>query len=117
MKGPGLAKVRSSPVLFSREAVLVRPGRGRWRTSSSGPTSSAKAARATSLRGRVWYGTTSLILLTDGIDTELLATLAGRDVHVRLRALRVARREACLRAPAASGAWVVKSKSSPIREG
>jgi hypothetical protein len=53
--------------------------------------------------GRVWYGSTSLILPTRSDEAALLAALAARDVHVRLRAMRAARREACSRAPCRLG--------------
>jgi hypothetical protein len=56
---------------------------------------------------RIWYGSTSLILglpasLGEGERTFLVA-VAERSLHVRVRALRVARREAQSRAPAALG--------------
>jgi hypothetical protein len=53
--------------------------------------------------GRVWYGSTSLILPTPKEDAALLAVVAARDVHVRVRAVRAAHREACSRAPARLG--------------
>jgi hypothetical protein len=112
VKGPGLAKVQGSPVILAREAVFVRTSRGRWKDlfaradilSEGGardePTAGATGAAHVT---RMWYGTTSLILPADGADPALLAAVAERDVHVRLQALRVARREACLRAPARLG--------------
>lgn len=103
VKGPGLAKIRSTPVLLSREAVLVRPGRGRWKDLFERADILSEGSARDEPRGRVWYGMTSLILPTDAADTALLTVLAARDIHVRLRALRVARREACLRAPARLG--------------
>jgi hypothetical protein len=51
----------------------------------------------------MWYGSTSLILPSPEPETEMLVHLAARDVHVRVRALRAARREACLRAPGRLG--------------
>ena len=55
-------------------------------------------------QGRVWYGSTSLILSTLGRgDPALLAALAERDPHVRLRAIRAALHEARSRAPARLG--------------
>jgi hypothetical protein len=67
--------------------------------------------------GRVWYGTTSLILLAGGPDAPLLAAIATRDVHVRLRAVRVARREACLRAPARLGRLACEIEVKPDARG
>ena len=71
--------------------------------------------------GRVWYGSTSLILAIDPSSAEpwtgSLATLAGRDVHVRLRALRVARQEACLRAPGRLGRFACEMRVLPDPRG
>ncbi len=54
--------------------------------------------------GRVWYGTTSLILPlplpVTHEERHFLAAVAARDLHVRLRAIRIAHREAQSRAPA-----------------
>jgi len=57
--------------------------------------------------GAVWYGTTSVILawpasLADS-SRDFVAAVAAKDPHVRLRAIRLAHREACLRAPGALG--------------
>jgi hypothetical protein len=58
----------------------------------------------------VWYGTTSLVLewppSLEGSDADsraYIAAVALRDPHVRLRAVRVAHREASLRAPGRLG--------------
>jgi hypothetical protein len=102
-KGPGLAKVHGSPVILAREAVFVRTSRGRWKDLFARADILSEGSARDEPTGRVWYGTTSLILPADGADPALLAAVAERDVHVRLQALRVARREACLRAPARLG--------------
>jgi hypothetical protein len=77
--------------------------------------------------GRVWYGSTSLILRVgphagDGAeklpaDPSFLAALVSRDVHARLRAVRVAHREACLRAPGRLGRFTCEMRISPDPEG
>ena len=67
----------------------------------------------------VWYGTTSLALswpaelssrsqrpgpaYATGAARAFLVEVAGRDLHVRLRAVRVAYREASVRAPGSLG--------------
>ena len=55
----------------------------------------------------VWYGTTSLILaLPEGssaAERVFIAAVAARDLHVRLRAVRIAHREAACRAPGTLG--------------
>ncbi len=58
------------------------------------------AARAEA-RGNVWYGSTSLILRFEAKTDEeraFLVAVAARDLHIRTRALRVAVREAAVRA-------------------
>jgi hypothetical protein len=57
--------------------------------------------------GPVWYGSTSVILPAPADSTPprlaFLAGVAERDLHVRLRAVRIAQREAQLRAPSTLG--------------
>ncbi len=68
--------------------------------------------------GRVWYGSTSLILLAAGGDeAPFLAAVAARDVHVRLRAVRTAHREACLRAPGRLGRFACEIRVEPDPRG
>ena len=105
---PGLAKSRGLPLVVARSPSLVRGADPRWRelfehadTVSEGSVREEKA-------GRVWYGSTSLILRIDvaeacGAEPAFLAALARRDVHVRLRAVRIAHREACARSPCRLG--------------
>ena len=67
--------------------------------------------------GRVWYGSTSLILPAAPDQAAFLTALAARDVHVRLRALRTAHREACLRAPGRLGRFTCEMRVLPDRGG
>ena len=65
--------------------------------------------------GRVWYGSTSLILQVapadaPGTGPAFLAALVRRDAHVRLRALRTAHREACSRAPCRLGRFTCEMR-------
>ena len=64
--------------------------------------------------GRVWYGSSSFILPLRASDTpetrEFIAEVAAHDVHVRVRALRAARREATLRAPGGLGPSVCEMR-------
>jgi hypothetical protein len=63
---------------------------------------------------RTWYGSTSLILPTgEGEEAELAAAVAARDLHIRLRALRTAHREACLRAPGRLGRFSCEIRVAP----
>ncbi len=103
MIGPGLAKARPAPLVEEREALLVRGTDARWRSLFEKADLVTEGASRDEAQGRVWYGSTSLILLTESTNVAQLAAVASRDVHVRLRALRAARREACLRAPGRLG--------------
>ena len=70
--------------------------------------------------GRVWYGSTSLILRVEGVDADrrvMLAAIAERDVHIRLRAVRAAQREACLRAPSRLGRISCEIRVTPDEAG
>ncbi len=51
---------------------------------------------------RAWFGSTSMILSVRA-DLDRVAALVSRDLHARTRVLRVARREASLRAPCPLG--------------
>jgi hypothetical protein len=100
---PGLAKARALPLVATRKTLLVRATDGRWKelferadvVSEGGPRDEAE--------GRMWYGSTSLILPSDGGDNAFFAAVVERDIHVRVRALRAAYREAASRAPGRLG--------------
>ncbi|MBV9947445.1 MAG: hypothetical protein JOZ69_11390 [Myxococcales bacterium] len=93
------------PLVVSRPAILVRAADPRWRELfERSDTVSKGAVRDEEGHGRMWYGSTSLILpASPGDDPGTLVALAARDLHVRLRALRAAHREACSRAPSRLG--------------
>jgi hypothetical protein len=107
---PGLAKARSLPLLIARRTVLVRCADARWRELFEQADVVSEGGVRVEAHGRVWYGSTSLILPMDDTDPAFanvnVAALAERDVHVRLRAVRTAHREACLRAPSRLGRFV-----------
>jgi hypothetical protein len=105
LRRPGLAKTRGDR--------LVRRIAGTWLLGSDGRFRAMFEAADVVNEGAVrgvgalaeWFGTTSLILpwppsLQDPASQAFVAAVAERDPHVRLRAVRVARREASLRAPA-----------------
>jgi hypothetical protein len=105
---PGLAKSRGLPLVCARSGTLVRAVDARWRELFDRADVVSEGSVRQEASGRVWYGSTSLILPVDagdapGSDTPLLATLVERDPHVRLRAVRTAHREACSRAPCRLG--------------
>jgi hypothetical protein len=90
-----------------RCASLVRASDASWRELFDAADVVSEGAVVAGGAGPGWYGTTSLILALpegEGADQRaLLAAVAAKDVHVRLRAVRVARREAQLRAPSSLG--------------
>jgi hypothetical protein len=101
--GPGLVKARVLPLVIARQTVLLRAPDPSWRALFERADVISEGGVRDEAHGRVWYGSTSLILPAYGGDTALLSALAARDVHVRLRAMRAAQREACLRAPSRLG--------------
>lgn len=103
MTRPGLAKARELPLVLARPTTLVRAEDARWRDLFDRADIVSEGSLRDEKAGRVWYGSTSLILPADPDQAPFLAALAARDVHVRLRALRTAHREACLRAPGRLG--------------
>ncbi len=83
--------------------LLVRASDARWRDMFERADVVSEGSAREEAHGRVWYGTTSLILPADGADIPFFAAVAERDVHVRVRALRAAHREAASRAPGRLG--------------
>jgi hypothetical protein len=99
-------------VVLSREAVLLRAPDARWRELFERADVMTEGGARDEPSGRVWYGSTSAILRAEGAAPALLAELAGRDPHVRLRAVRMAHREAQLRAPGLLGRFACEIRVS-----
>jgi hypothetical protein len=114
---PGLAKTRGLPLVVERTASLVRATDARWRELFASADAVSEGGARSEESGRVWYGSTSMILLAPPGDSARLTALAARDVHVRLRAMREARREACLRAPAPLGRVTCEIRFAPDDRG
>ncbi len=100
--GPGLRKAAPLTLVATRTVALV---------SASGPRVRELVARADvmsegSVRDeggtRTWFGSTSF-LLPHVPDAARVVAILSHDLHARARVLRVAQREACLRAPRALG--------------
>ena len=106
MTGPGIVKARQTPIIEEREPLLVRAVDARWRRLFEVADLVTEGAARDEVAGRVWYGSTSVILPVEASDGPRFAAVATRDLHVRLRAVRAARREACLRAPGRLGRLV-----------
>lgn len=100
---PGLAKARVQPVVLARQMLLVRASDARWREMFARADVISEGRVREEPSGREWYGSTSIILPADPAHIEFFAAVADRDVHVRLRALRAAHREAGSRAPGRLG--------------
>jgi hypothetical protein len=102
MNRPGLAKARALACVLSRNMVMLSVPDVHWRDLFERADVVSEGAVREEGGDRMWYGSTSVILPTEG-DTARLAVLARHDVHARTRALRAARREACSRAPCPLG--------------
>ena len=103
---PGLAKSRRPSLIDVSSNLHVRTAEARWREAFDVADAVSEGAARAETRGNVWYGSTSLILRLDSETPEeraFLAAVAERDLHVRTRALRVAVREAAVRAGARLG--------------
>jgi hypothetical protein len=112
---PGLAKARGLPLVLTRRGTFVRAPDPRWRQLFERADAVSEGSVREEDAGRVWYGSTSLILSIDpaeacGADHPLLAALARRDLHVRLRAVRIAHREACARSPCRLGRFTCEMR-------
>lgn len=97
--GPGLRKARG-PGFFLRENLTrLRSDDAAWREVFT----RADVVSEGAVSGGDWFGSTSIILNLPEMPAEDLAmvrAVASRCLHVRLRALRIARREAQSRAGA-----------------
>lgn len=119
---PGLAKARGLPLVLTRRGTFVRAPDPRWRQLFERADAVSEGSVREEDAGRVWYGSTSLILSIDpadapGSDPAFLATLVRRDAHARLRALRTAHREACSRAPCRLGRFTCEIRVQPDARG
>lgn len=104
---PGLAKVRAAPLVKRRRVELCTAFDGRWREILEAADIMSEGAARPEGASLVYYGTTSVLLarksaggLIPDLDVASLARVLAKDPHVRLRALRIAHREAKVRAGA-----------------
>ena len=100
--GPGLAKTRQPPLLHVRTLTLLAGSDARWKVLFDAADIVSEGAPRGEAASRRYFGSTNIVLLLKperpGETLERLAELAAHDPHVRLRAMRVARREAAQRA-------------------
>jgi hypothetical protein len=105
--GPGLAKGRARGLVSVRWTPLARGSDALWKALFEAADAVTEGAVVCEGRGQTWYGSTSLILAlpaeTSAAERAFIAEVAARDLHVRLRSVRLALREAQLRAPTTLG--------------
>ncbi len=102
---PGLAKIHAAPLVTERTIHLWAASEGRWRDIVESADVVSEGRTVPEGERLVYYGSSSVLLLRRSAGGELpdadlpaLASLTRADPHVRLRVLRVARREAEARA-------------------
>ncbi len=104
---PGLKRGREDALVATRRAALVRASDALWRRLFDAADIVSEGGVVREADGAVWYGSTSvtLVLAPDMalLRRAFMAEVAARDPHVRLRATRLALREAQLRAPSILG--------------
>jgi hypothetical protein len=103
-KGPSIVKARKQALVSLDRRARLRVHEAVWRDLFDRADAVSEGSCREEPEGRIWYGTTSLILPLPlpytHEERHFLAAVAARDLHVRLRAVRVAHREAQSRAPA-----------------
>jgi len=117
---PGLAKARGLPFVLAQTTTLLSASEPRWRELFESADIISEGCARQESGGRIWYGSTSLILClpaAEPLTPAMLAKLAGRDIHVRLRAVRMAHREASLRAPGRLGRFACEIQFSADARG
>lgn len=92
-KGPGLRKASNVPAYLQTNVMFLRSEDAFWRDAFA----AADIVSEGSSSQTSYMGTTSILLHLDDRHGHA-ATIAERCMHVRLRALRIARREAQNRA-------------------
>jgi hypothetical protein len=103
--GPGPAKIRVPPLFQRRRLELFTASAGRLQALFDEADVVSEGAMRDEGSALVYYGTTSLLValpLDESVPAQLDRTLA-LDPHLRVRAVRVAHREASARAGAPLG--------------
>ena len=126
VRGPGLVKAGAHRFLLTRRLELWRSADYRWQEVFEAADVMSEGAVREERDGLVYYGTTSLLLtFTSGggvVPDELamaVARLASTDPHARVRAIRIACREAQVRSADPIGKvraeFVVRPDSRGVR--
>jgi hypothetical protein len=121
LRGPGLAKTRGEHLVSRRVSTWLRASDARFRALFEAADAVSEGSVRHEPAGAVWYGTTSLALAwpatLDPGAREAVAAIAARDPHIRLRAVRMAYREAALRAPGSLGRAVCEIRVAAREDG
>lgn len=95
-KGPGLARAKA-PFFVQKTQFVGQDARLREAFATADVISEG------AVYDRAWFGSTSIVLAVPLRERARALRLAGECVHMRLRAVRLARREAELRSQAPLG--------------
>lgn len=109
-RGPGIAKVARPSLVGRRSVELVSLCEGPWRGAIERADVVSEGRSQRDADGFSYFGSTSMLFKLIGAGGDLrpdevafAAAALRADPHVRLRALRIAHREATQRASAALG--------------
>lgn len=103
---PGLHKARLAQPVEQRQVAYLRAFAPDVRRRIDEASVLSEGAVRDEAEGPVWFGSTSLLVALAGVPAELrpsFITLLSRDLHARARVVRLAHREASLRAPSVLG--------------
>src|SRR6266545_3558939 len=99
---PGLAKTRQQPLFQIRDVRLAASSDARWSELFEKADVVSEGGAFGEGPERAYFGSSNIVLLLrperPGVTMEQLASAVALDPHVRVRALRMARREAEQRA-------------------
>ncbi len=122
--GPGLAKAGPGALVRRRCLQLLAVEDGPARQLIDGADVVSEGLARPEVSGSVYYGSTSVLLLARSrggavpdADIATMAALLASDPHLRLRALRIAVREARARAPGEIGPVSAELEVSPSPAG
>jgi hypothetical protein len=121
---PGLAKIRTLPILKRRRAELVTALGGRILELVDAASIMSEGQPRPEDGGLVYYGTTTLLftffsgggILPDEAAADLALALEN-DPHARLHIVRIAHREACVRSPTQLGPIQAELRVEVTRRG
>ena len=123
-RGPSLKKTHALPLLSTRKVELWQASDYRWRELFEAADVMSEGATRGEPDGKMYYGSTSILLpfssrggLVPDDQVEAVMRLLTRDPHARLRATRIARLEAQVRAAAPIGRVRAELGVSVVKRG